>query len=129
MRSGGWVHFSRKCLDFDSDFLQSETPQNPMQDDIYFFILICWSNVSVHGGMHLFIRYTLLQCETAVSATCIYMAVRRINLLSFLVVSGLYYDMIFLFWIICDNITTWNSLKVVVNVIFILKHSFLRYGY
>ena len=68
-----------------------------MQDDIYFFILICWSNVSVHGGMHLFIRFTLLQCETAVSATCIYMAVRRINLLSFLVVSGLYYDMIFLF--------------------------------
>ena len=36
-----------------------------MQVDMYFFLWICWSYVSLHGNAIFLIRFTSIQCETS----------------------------------------------------------------
>ena len=36
-----------------------------MQVDMYFFLWICWSYVSLHGNVIFLIRFTSIQCETS----------------------------------------------------------------
>ena len=69
LRSAWCRDFLWKCLDFASDFFPSATARKFKEVDIYFFVLICRSKVSVHGGMHFFIQSSKIQCETTVSAT------------------------------------------------------------